>query len=152
MPKAREPASYNPAFAKGDMGVTANHSSTVPSTDHSENTDHSQWDDAISDQADSEDPNISGMKETAACYPWIAGKLDSWKENDDYREYFERSIGCDGMLVCYDGRDNDYDDNGGYPLAIGESRGVAGAYQSPETRRSNAEQSYGIGVVVTRRL
>jgi hypothetical protein len=151
MAKARSPAATNPAFSSAVTGVEANHSSGIPSTDHSENIGHEQADDQLADAPDSQDPNISGWKETADCYSHIAGRLDSWKENDDYREYFEQSRGCDGMLVAYDGHDMDYDDNGGIPMAIGESRGIPGRYQSPEVRRSNAPQGFTLGIV-TRRL
>ena len=86
--------------------------------------DHAQSDDDVNDVPVKLDPNISGNAPTEDCYTWLAGKLDGWQENDDYRQYFENSIGCDGMLGC--GGDGDYDDNGGYPTAVGHSRGVHG--------------------------
>lgn len=149
MAKSYSPAQTNPAFASANTGVAANHSSGVPSTDH--DTDHPQFDDALARQAYSQDPNISGWKETADCYTHIAGKLDGWKENDDYREYFEQSRGCDGMLVygaeyC----DGDYDDNGGYPTAVGESRGYPGEYQAPKQRRQSEPSTFTLGIITRR--
>ena len=152
MPRAYTPArETNPVFARPQTGVSTNHSSSVPSTEHTQNVGHEQADDVLQDVSPPQDPNLSGWTETQDCYTYIAGRLDGWRENDDYREFFERSVGCNGMLVC-DSPDGDYDDNGGIPTAIGEPRGYSGAYQSPETRRSNAATGFSLGTVVVRRI
>jgi hypothetical protein len=116
---AREYDKKNPVFAKAQMGVATNHSSGQRSVPEYPDA---QSDDDINDVPVKLDPNISGNAPTQDCYTWLAGKLDGWKENDDYRTFFENSVGCDGMLAC-DSCDGDYDDNGGYPTAIGHSRG-----------------------------
>ncbi len=74
-----------------------------------------QSDDAINNA--SGDPNMSGTHDTNNIHPWVAGKLEGWKENDSYREYFENCKSAGGMLDCPEDPDNDrdYDDNGGYP-------------------------------------
>lgn len=112
----------NPAFATAQTGAAANHSSGQRSVAPYANA---QSDDSINDVPVVKDPNISGNAPTQDCYTWLAGKMDGWRENDDYRTYFEKSRGCDGMLVC-DPSDGDYDDNGGYPTAVGHDRGVHG--------------------------
>jgi hypothetical protein len=119
---AKEYDRKNPAFAQASLGVASNHSSGQRSVSPAENA---QADDAINDVATKLDPNISGNAPTEDCYTWMAGKMDGWKENDDYRDYFERSIGSNGMLAC-DCNDGDYDDNGGYPTAVGHGSGVHG--------------------------
>ena len=123
--QARRYDRQNPEFARAQLGVPANHSSAEPSTTHSQNVDNAQQDDMLQDVAPPQDPNISGMTPTEDCYTWQSGAMDGWVENDDYREYFENSRGCDGMLAC-DPADGDYDDNGGMPTAIGHSRGIHG--------------------------
>ncbi len=143
---AREYDRKNPAFSTAQMGVATNHSSGQDSV---ASMDHAQSDDAINDESPTLDPNISGMKPTADCYTWLAGKLDGWCDNDDYREYFEKSRGCNGMLAC-DTMDGDYDDNGGYPTAVGHSRGVHGSASGGVGSEYTAD-SYAIGIV-TRRI
>ena len=145
--KSRSYDRKNPEFASAHTGVEANHSSAVPSTDSS--LDHAQSDDAINDIPLSDDPNISGTDPTTTPYTWLAGKLDGWMENDDYRTFFANSRGCDGMLG-YDSRDMDYDDNGGIPLATGNPRGMVG---EPGHIAENSEAAkYSIGPVVMRRI
>jgi hypothetical protein len=90
------------------------------------------------------------MTPTEDCYTWLAGKLDGWQENDDYRTYFEQSRGCNGMLVCDDG-DGDYDDNGGYPTAIGNSRGIHGEATDGVGAEYKSD-SYPLGSVIVRRI
>lgn len=136
---AREYDRRNPRFAHTDTGVASNHSSTTPSV--SEDLDHAQSDDALQNVSPPQDPNISGAPEMVTPYTWLAGKMDGWKENDDYREYFEQSRGCDGMLCC-DPRDGDYDDNGGYPTATGHDRGDF----------YPRDASYPLGPVIVRRI
>ena len=137
----------NPAFATAQMGVAANHSSatkSVPRDGDAQNAD------ALNDVPVNLDPNISGNAPTEDCYTWAAGKMDGWQENDDYRTYFERSIGCDGMLGC--GDDGDYDDNGGYPTAIGHARGVSGSKGSSRVGGEYSQAaSYGLAGIYVRR-
>jgi hypothetical protein len=153
MAKAKEFDRRNPRFAHTDTGVASNHSSVVPSTDHTADESHAQQDDALQDVTPPQDPNMSGMTETEDCYTWLAGKLDGWKENDDYREFFEQSKSPDSRLWC-DTHDGDYDDNGGFPTAIGNSRGVFGPERSGGTKLNSASGSadsgYGLGIIVRR--
>lgn len=145
MPKAKDFARTNPVFARAQMGVEANHSSAVPSTDHTENLGHEQNDEDLQDVGPPEDPNISGNRPTEDCYTFVAGSMDGWRENDDYRRYFGNSIGCDGMLVC-DPNDGDYDDNGGIPTATGHDYGVHGPYRD-ETAESESREVYPLGPI-----
>jgi len=59
-------------------------------------------------------PNLGGNQPTDQLYDWLAGRLEGWKENDDYRDFFEQCESAEGMLG-YDADDKDYDDNGGIP-------------------------------------
>ena len=59
-------------------------------------------------------PNLGGDQPTSDLWDWMAGKLEGWKENDCYREFFEECKSAEGMLG-YDADDKDYDDNGGVP-------------------------------------
>ena len=142
---AREYDRKNPAFAKAQLGVETNHSSAERSVAPAENA---QSDDELKDVGPPQDPNISGNKPTADCYTYLAGQMDGWRENDDYRRYFENSIGCDGMLVC-DPNDGDYDDNGGIPTAIGHDYGIHGPYRD-ETEESLSRMAYPLGPIVRR--
>lgn len=144
---AREYDRKNPTFSRAQTGVESNHSSAQESVAKSPNA---QSDDDINDIPVKMDPNISGNAPTEDCYTWLAGKLDGWKENDDYREYFEQSVGSDGMLVC-DGNDGDYDDNGGYPTAVGHARGVHGS-GSDGVGEEFKSDSYGISPIYIRRV
>jgi hypothetical protein len=127
-------------------GVATNHSSESASVDS--DLDHSQSDEAIQNIPASEDPNLSGTTPTETPYTWLAGSMDGWCENDDYREYFEKSRGCDGMLGC-DPVDGDYDDNGGHPVSVGHSRGIHGPRASGTVP---GHDQYSIGPVVIRRI
>jgi hypothetical protein len=140
----------NSVFSRAQLGVTANHSSAMESTDHTQNVGHEQQDDQLQDVAPPQDPNISGTTITEDCYTFQSGPIDGWCENDDYREYFENSRGCDGMLAV-DCNDGDYDDNGGMPTAIGHSRGQFGRTQG-DIHSSAGEYSGGfpLGVIVRR--
>jgi hypothetical protein len=144
---AKEYDKKNPAFAKAELGVTANHSSSVRSV---ATADNAQSDDALQDVAPPQDPNISGMTPTEDCYTFVAGQMDGWRENDDYRRFFENSVGCDGMLVCDPG-DGDYDDNGGVPTAVGHDYGIHGTYRD-ETEDSLSRDAYPLGPVIQRRI
>lgn len=143
---AKEYDRKNPTFATSQTGVASNHSSSQRSVAAADNA---QSDDALNDVGPNQDPNMSGMAPTEDCYTWLAGKLDGWQENDDYREYFEQSRGCDGMLGCCP--DGDYDDNGGYPIGVGHSRGVHGPAGDGlgEEYQSSA---YYLGPVIMRRI
>jgi hypothetical protein len=144
--QARQFDRRNPVFSRAANGVAANHSSSEPSTIHTQNFGHTQNDDDLQDVPPPQDPNISGMTPTEDCYTWQAGPIDGWCENDDYREYFENSRGCDGMLGV-DCTDGDYDDNGGYPTAIGHSRGHHGP-QGSGSEPKYPDASYPIGRIV----
>jgi hypothetical protein len=145
---AREYDRKNPVFARPQTGVKANHSSAERSVASAENA---QSDDELQNVPPPQDPNISGTAPTRDCYTWLAGKLDGWKENDDYREYFEQSIGSNGMLDC-DPCDGDYDDNGGYPTALGHGRGVHGMSRDGGLGGEYQADSYPLGPVIIRRL
>jgi hypothetical protein len=144
---AKEYDRRNPVFARPQTGVEANHSSGERSVASAANA---QSDDELQNVPPPQDPNISGTSPTEDCYTWLAGKIDGWKENDDYREYFENSIGCDGMLVT-DSHDGDYDDNGGYPTAIGHSRGLHGP-AADGVGSEYKQDSYSLGPVIVRRI
>lgn len=144
---AKEYDRKNPAFRTAQTGVAANHSSGQMSV---ANAPHAQSDDEVNDVPVSYDPNISGNAPTEDCYTWMAGKMDGWVENDDYREYFEKSTGCDGMLGHYP--DGDYDDNGGYPTAVGHSRGEFGAKGQTGLGSERGSNRYGIDSVYGNRL
>ena len=120
---AREYDRKNPTVENASTGVSTNHSTKQRSVATAANA---QSNDSVNDIPVANDPNISGNAPTQTPYTWLAGKMDGWRENDDYRMYFEQSRGCDGMLVC-DPNDGDYDDNGGYPPAVGHARGEHGA-------------------------
>ena len=139
-----------PAF-KTDTGVSSNHSSTVPSTDHTANTGHEQQDDALQDVAPPQDPNLSGMTPTESTYTWQAGSMSGWVENDDYREFFEPTIDPESRVYGRSLHDEDYDDNGGYPTAIGHSRGDFGPKFNPDATGGSAEQ-FTIGPIIMRRI
>jgi hypothetical protein len=151
-PQARRFDRQNPTFSRAQLGAAANHSSSTPATQHSApNADtHAQQDDDLQDVAPPQDPNISGMTPTEDCYTWLAGKLDGWKENDDYREFFENSCGPDsrihGYQNGYEYHDNDYDDNGGFPTAIGHAHGVVGQAGNEEASSPTAE-AYPVGII-----
>lgn len=129
-------------------GVATNHSSESPSVDS--DLDHSQADEPLANVQPSQDPNLSGDTPTEDAYTWLAGSLDGWVENDDYRTYFERSIGCNGMLAC-DPADGDYDDNGGHPTGVGHPYGVHGP-RDAGTSSDGRAASYSIGPVIVRRI
>lgn len=108
----------------GYTGVEANHSSPVPSTDHFAESDHAQADDDYNDYTPNIDPNLSGTTVTEDTVSWLAGSMNGWQENDDYREFFNTETWPVSRLQSdYCQKDGDYDDNGGIPLAIGHSRG-----------------------------
>ena len=142
---AREYDRKNPTVENASTGVSTNHSTKQASLPGYANA---QSDDGVNDVPVVKDPNISGNAPTQDCYTWLAGKMDGWKENDDYRDYFEQSRGCNGMLVC-DENDGDYDDNGGYPIAVGHSRGVHGV-AGDNVAQEYKSGSYGISGVYTR--
>lgn len=146
MGKAKDYARMNPVFARPQTGVASNHSSTVPSTEHSYDSDHPQADDALADVGDPQDPNLSGKGDTESPYTWMAGQLSGWCENDDYRTFFENSTGPDSRLVPFS-NDGDYDDNGGHAVAIGHSYGQHSTKSSTE---GSPDESYPVGIIVRR--
>ena len=143
--QARRYDRQNPVFARPQTGAAANHSSAIPSTTHSQVPMHAQQDDDLQDVAPPQDPNLSGMTPTEDCYTFVAGPLDGWRENDDYRRFFENSIGCNGMLGV-DSTDNDYDDNGGIPTAVGHDYGVHGPFRD-ETSESTSRSAFPVGPI-----
>jgi hypothetical protein len=143
---AREYDRKNPTVENASTGVSTNHSTKQRSVATAANA---QSNDSVNDIPVANDPNISGNAPTQTPYTWLAGKMDGWRENDDYRMYFERSIGCDGMLVC-DPNDGDYDDNGGYPTAVGHARGEHGMEGSTTLGAENDRGSYSLSGVYTR--
>lgn len=144
---AKEYDRKNPAMGLkvSDPGA---HSSTAESVAKYKNA---QSDDEIQDIAPPQDPNISGMTPTEDCYTWLSGSMDGWRENDDYRKYFERSVGCDGMLVT-DSGDGDYDDNGGYPIAIGHDQGIHGSAGEAPIGSEYSSSGFALGPVIRRRI
>lgn len=97
-------------------GVSTNHSSTVKSTDHSQNEEHAQSDDVLVDgYAGDVNPNLAGSPEMLQLHDPMAGPLNAWQENDCYREFFlEAEVPVPRMY----GEENDlpdFDDNGGLP-------------------------------------
>lgn len=154
MPKSTRQDRQNPVFARPQTGIATNHSSSVPSTDHAMEADHAQFDDEIQDVTPPEDPNISGMTATEDCYTWLAGPISGWRENDDYRQFFENSIGPDSRLVP-DDNDHDYDDNGQHPTGIGHRYGQHGpAIDETKNTSSSAgiSEGFSIGSVIVRRI
>lgn len=155
MATAKDYNHSNPAFERGNVaGVEANHSSTKAS--HEAEFDHSQSDDALADVDRGQDPNISGTAPTKDVYPWRSGPMSAWQENDDYREFFEAGhVG--ESATTHRGRtvhDNDYDDNRGVPLAIGETHGISG---EPSDRNSHhgtlpTADEFPLGPVIRRRI
>jgi hypothetical protein len=162
MGNAKDYASENPAFTRAGLaGVEANHSSTVRSTENDLGS-HAQSDDELQDIPPPEDPNLSGLTPTTALYTWEAGPMQGWKENDDYRTYFERNDWPDSQIGGFPYarksayRDGDYDDNGGIPTGIGQDTGQIGHTQETiEGVRETSEKSSGsfeIGPTIKRRI
>ena len=139
-------------------GVEANHSSTVRSTEHTQNRDHAQADDVLNDVPVSQDPNLSGTAPTEQLHPWRSGAMSAWQENDDYREFFEAG------QVAYpsikhrsteDLHDGDYDDNRGIPLAIGEVHGYPGEPDGDKNLSHGdlpSAHEFSLGAVIVRRI
>jgi len=138
-------------------GVEANHSTTTPSTGHTENAGHAQADDELNDVPVSQDPNLSGNAPFLDLHPWRAGPLSAWQENDDYREFFEEGdVSESATTHRYNPVDDgDYDDNRGIPLAIGEVHGYPGE-PSGDKNLSHGDLptavEFSIGTVITRRI
>lgn len=124
MPVTKPAAVSNSNVTVSDADAARDHSSKAIPAEHMVEADHAQFDDDEADIVPVVDPNISGHTPTEAMYTWLAGPLNAFQENDDYREFFEPTIAPESRLLCgYHQHDGDYDDNGGVPLAIGESRG-----------------------------
>lgn len=143
----------NPAFEGKVDGVPANHSSEVKSVTP---LDHAQSDDALQDVPPPQDPNLSGQTPTLPPYTWVAGALSAWQENDDYREFFEGGEVAESATThCgYPIDDGDYDDNRGFPTAIGHSRGQHGPKEDLDQAHGtlpNAHE-FAIGSVILRRI
>lgn len=143
----------NPAFEGDVTGVAANHSSQKKSVT---GFDHAQSDDTLQDVPPPQDPNLSGATPTKDCYPWRAGPLSAWQENDDYREFFEAGhVG--ESATTHRGRtvhDHDYDDNRGVPLAIGETHGISGEPADRNTHHGTlpTADEFPLGPVIRRRI
>ena len=149
--KAKRFDRQNPVFARAQLGVAANHSSAVPSTEHSAEADHAQADEILADVMPNQDPNISGMTPTEGTYTWQAGAIDGWCENDDYRTFFEKSIGPESRIEGYESHDGDYDDNGGYPTAIGHHRGLhEPTHMEPTSTTATNAENFPLGPIVRR--
>ena len=116
----------NPEMTRNPSGTANNHSSTTPSLTSGPMADHPQFDDVIVNyDGPPVNPNISGASPTEDTYTWLAGGMDAWRENDDYRTFFEQSEGPDSRLVymAHAKHDGDYDDNRGVAIAIGYDYG-----------------------------
>lgn len=139
-------------------GVEANHSSTVPSTGHTENAGHAQADDELQNVAPPQDPNISGTPVMEQLHPWRSGALSAWQENDDYREFFEAGEVAYPSIKhhsTYPLHDMDYDDNRGIPLAIGEVHGYPGEPGGDKDLSHGDKPTaheFSIGPVIVRRI
>jgi len=139
----REIPKSNPAFEGNVSGVASNRSSQTPSLPD-RMTDHYQFDDIIQAVAPPIDPNISGDTQTEDTYTWLAGTMTGWRENDDYRRYFERSEAMEPLICDYDCNDGDYDDNGGIPTAIGQPYGLHTPYASETDDPKTAEPGFNV--------
>lgn len=115
-------AHSNPAL-EGPIGMD---STTEDSTEHfGLDSEHAQFDDAEANIPASEDPNLTGTTPTNPPLDWMAGSMSGWSENDDYREFFEEgNWPVSRLQMEYCQKDNDYDDNGQIPTALGEGHGV----------------------------
>src|SRR5579863_4520645 len=116
-------AKSNPAF-EGSVteGSAGEHSTTELPTEHKVEADHAQFDEHINGVG--QDPNLTGSRDMADLCPYRAGEMTGWQENDDYREYFEATRTPESALRGFrTENDGDYDDNGGYPTALGHSAG-----------------------------
>lgn len=151
---ARDFNQSNPAF-EGNVtsGDEAAHSSLVKSVAPEV---HAQSDDDIQDVPPPQDPNISGATVTKDVYPWRAGQISAWQENDDYRRFFEAGyVGESATTHRHDTvHDGDYDDNRGIPLAIGETHGVAGEPTDRNTHHGTlpTADEFPLGPVIRRRI
>jgi len=128
-------------MAKNVAGVPANHSSEVTSAD-------------AADQSPSypgQDGNIAATQSTGDTYTWQAGPMNVLQENDDYREFGPGRMDAPASrLDPYGMHDGDYDDNGGVPLAEGESRG---SFSHPADHvEPFAAQAIGLNAVIVRRF
>lgn len=175
MAKTQPEQTSNPAFTgSGVAGVPANHSSTELPTYHSEEADHSQWDDAEDNISPSLDPNISGTGPTEQMHSECAGELNGWCDNDDYRTFLQEGRAPESALVRTQVpssgqanrwiHDGDYDDNHGLPSPVPAynhgydhaSDAVDEDHMEAEPRRGAAydtEEYVGFPInVVTRRI
>lgn len=83
-------ATENAAFLSAVTGVPANHSSTAKSV---ADCDHAQSDDQLQNVQPHQDPNISGAPEMTALHDPMAGTLDWYQQNDDYKYNFRTYAG-----------------------------------------------------------
>jgi hypothetical protein len=148
--------SSNPAFEKSSVvGTAANHSTTSKSVAAQ---DHAQSDDALQDIPPPQDPNISGMTPTEDTHSWLAGPLSAWQENDDYRVFFERGdreVAESQTTHRYNTvHDGDYDDNRGFPTALGHDNGIHGPIESGtgELTSPAGHSPFPLGPVIVRRI
>jgi hypothetical protein len=98
------------------------------------------------------------MTPTEGTYTWEAGKITAWKENDDYRQFFEAMDVPESRIYgeCRGGiHDGDYDDNGGIPTALGHAYGEHGrgsAGQDIHELEGEGAKGFSLGPVIIRRL
>lgn len=126
--------------APGVAGVETNHSSVFPSTDSSLPDNHAQFDDEMDDVECRIDPNISGTNDMAPLHDPMAGGMNDWEENDDYREFLFRGKKPESALFT-DDDDPDFDSNGGLPTP---PPSYEGGYEP--------DREFNIGPVVRRRM
>lgn len=144
-------ASPNPTFS-GDVTEGGEHSSLVLPTEHPVEATDAQFDEALVDEVNS--GNIAGTHEMETPCDWKAGEMTAWAENDDYRRFFEKTIGpCTALdrggyaAPPQDiDHDSDYDDNGGIPTAVGHDAG----YMDPPDRIG--DHAFGLGAIILRRF
>jgi hypothetical protein len=146
-------------------GVEANHSSLSKSI----SPPGAQWDDD-EDSVDHEpagfttgdDPNISGPHPTEQLHDWRAGRLSSWQENDDYRDFtYDVDNVAESRLLAqspfrlsrYMPNDGDYDDNGGIDTPVrGQDTSLdeefGGDDSKPQAEWAGGQESQG-GISIT---
>lgn len=132
-------------------GVAASHSSAIPSDDHEVMADHAQSDDDYNDLPPTVDPNLSGTTETSQMHSYLAGAMQGWSENDDYREFLETGDWPSSRLIPeYCQKDQDYDDNGGIPLAIGHPRGHMRSLPVTNPGETDSAEHWNLGLTPRR--
>jgi hypothetical protein len=155
-----------PALRGAGPQPEGTHSSTASSRSPDSGA---QWDDdedSVSHEpagfTDGNDPNLSGPHPTEPLHDWKAGKLSSWQENDDYRDFtYDVDNVAESRLLAqspfrlarYMPNDGDYDDNGGMPTPVrGTDTSAEGEFGSddskPQAAWTSGEVSQG-GISIT---